>query len=54
MFLRAGPSSAHMGAGLDPAGPARPGHWPKPVTRLANIKHAWIKSRMHVQVKGVN
>ena len=38
MFLGAGPSSAHVGAGLDPASPARPGHWPKPVTRLGQTK----------------
>jgi hypothetical protein len=41
LFFGAGPSSTHMGwAGLYPAGPARPDHWPKPVTRLGHMKHA--------------
>jgi len=31
--------------------PARPGHWPKPMTRLGNMKHAWTKSRVHEQIK---
>ena len=30
--------------------PTRPGHWPKPVTRLGHMKHAWTKSRVHEQI----
>jgi len=37
--------------GLGWTQPARPGHWPKPVTRLGNMKHAWTKSRVHEQIK---
>jgi len=44
-------------------GPARPmwrgwtqqawlGHWPKPVTRLNNLKHAWISSLVHELYEG--
>ena len=37
--------------GLGWTQPARPGQWPKPMTRLGNMKHAWTKSRVHEQIK---
>ena len=50
-FFGLGPAQPTW-AGLGWTQPARPGHWPKPVTRLGNMKHAWTKSR--VQIKEVN
>jgi len=46
LFLGLGPAQPTW-AGLDPASPAQPSHWPKPVTRLGHTRHTWSKSRVH-------